>query len=95
VTAAPNAEAALDVLRSGRAFDLLLTDIIMPGSNGRELGKEAEQIRPGLRVLYMTGYSRNAVFHQGRLDEGVDLVQKPLSQAQLATRVRTALDRKH
>jgi len=94
VTAAPNAEAALELLRSNRTVDLLLTDIVMPGSNGRDLGKEAERIRPGLGVLYMTGYSRNAVFHQGRLDEGVDLLQKPISQAQLATRVRAALDRK-
>lgn len=94
VIAAPNAEAALDLLRSDRTVDLLLTDIVMPGWNGRDLGKEAERIRPGLRVLYMTGYSRNAVFHQGRLDEGVDLLQKPISQAQLATRVRAALDRK-
>ena len=94
VIAAPNAEAALDLLRSDKTVDLLLTDIIMPGWNGRELAKEAELLRPGLRVLYMTGYSRNAVVHQGRLDEGVDLVQKPVSQAQLATRVRTALDRK-
>jgi PAS domain S-box-containing protein len=94
VIAAPNAEAALDLLRSDRTVDLLLTDIIMPGWNGRELAKEAEGLRPGIRVLYMTGYSRNAVVHQGRLDEGVDLLQKPVSQAQLATRVRAALDRK-
>jgi len=94
VIAAPHAEAALDLLQSDRTIDLLLTDIVMPGRNGRDLGKEAERIRPGLRVLYMTGYSRNAVFHQGRLDEGVDLLQKPISQAQLATRVRAALDRK-
>jgi PAS domain S-box-containing protein len=94
VTAAPSAEAALEFLRTDHSVDLLLTDIIMPGSNGRKLAQEAERIRPGLRVLYMTGYSRNAVFHQGRLDEGVDLLQKPVSQAQLATRVRAALDRK-
>ena len=94
VIAASNAKAAQEVLRSDRTIDLLLTDIIMPGWNGRELAKEAERVRPGLRVLYMTGYSRNAVFHQGRLDEGVDLVQKPVSQAQLATRVRAALDRR-
>jgi len=82
------------LLRSDRTIDLLLTDIIMPGWNGRELAKEADRLRPGLKVLYMTGYSRNAVVHQGRLDEGVDLLQKPVSQAQLATRVRAALDRK-
>lgn len=94
VVAAPNADAALELLRSKAPFDLLLTDIIMPGWNGRELAREAERLRPGIRVLYMTGYSRNAVVHQGRLDEGVDLLQKPVSQAQLAMRVRAALDRK-
>jgi CheY-like chemotaxis protein len=92
--AAPSAEAAREVLRSARPIDLLLTDIIMPSSHGRDLAKEAERLRPGIRILYMTGYSRNAVVHQGRLDEGVDLLQKPVSQAQLAMRVRAALDRK-
>jgi len=94
VIVAPSAEAAREVLRSARPIDLLLTDIIMPSSHGRDLGKEAERLRPGIRILYMTGYSRNAVVHQGRLDEGVDLLQKPVSQAQLAMRVRAALDRK-
>jgi PAS domain S-box-containing protein len=94
VIAAPHAEAALELLqKADRTIDLLLTDIIMPGCNGRELAKEAERLRPGMQVLFMTGYSRNAVVHQGRLDEGVDLLQKPVSQAQLATRVRAALDR--
>ena len=94
VIAAPSAEAALELLRTGRTIDLLLTDIILPTSNGRDLGKEAERIRPGIRVLYMTGYSRNAVVHHGRLDEGVDLLQKPVSQAQLTVRVRASLDQK-
>jgi len=66
----------------------------MPGLNGRELSKAAQELRPGLKVLYMTGYSRNAVVHQGRLDEGVDLLQKPVSQSELAARVRDILDRK-
>jgi len=95
VIAAANLEAARDVLMdTSCAIDLLLTDIVMPGGNGRELGKEAERLRPEIRILYMTGYSRNAVVHQGRLDEGVDLLQKPVSQAQLASRVRSALDRR-
>ena len=95
VLAAPHAEAALEILRQNNGtIDLLLTDIIMPGWNGRDLAKEAERLRPGMQVLFMTGYSRNAVVHQGRLDEGVDLLQKPVSQAQLASRVRAALDRK-
>ena len=82
------------MLQQNGPIDLLLTDIVMPGGNGRELAKQAAILRPDVRVLFMTGYSRNAVVHQGRLDEGVDLLQKPVSQAQLATRVRMALDRK-
>ena len=89
-----NAQGALTVLlQDEKRVDLLLTDIVMPGLNGRELGKRAQALRPGLHVLYMTGYSRNAVVHQGRLDEGVDLLQKPVGQAQLATRIRAMLDR--
>ena len=94
VTTVPNTQAALDVLQQSGRIDLLLTDIVMPGGNGRELAKQAATLRPDVQVLFMTGYSRNAVVHQGRLDEGVDLLQKPVSQAQLATRVRMALDRK-
>jgi PAS domain S-box-containing protein len=95
VVACSNAKAAMSILRaSDRPVDLLLTDIVMPDKNGRELANDACRLRPGLRVLYMTGYSRNAVIHQGRLDEGVDLMQKPVSQIELANRVRMALDRK-
>ena len=94
VIAAPSAQSALTTLLQDHArVDLLLTDIVMPGINGRELGKRALHIRPGLKVLYMTGYSRNAVVHQGRLEEGVDLLEKPISLAKLALRVREVLDR--
>jgi FixJ family two-component response regulator len=71
----------------------MLTDVVMPGMNGRELGRRAQEIRPGLRVLYMSGYSRNAVVHQGRLDDGIELLQKPVTQNHLASRVRDVLDR--
>jgi len=95
VIASGSATAALHVLVDDKKrVDLLLTDVIMPGLNGRELGRRAQALRPRLPVLYMTGYSRNAVVHQGRLDEGVDLIQKPINQAQLASRVREILDRK-
>ena len=94
VIIASNAQGALTVLlQDEKRVDLLLTDIIMPGLNGRELGRRAQALRPGLNVLYMTGYSRNAVMHHGRLDEGVELLQKPVSQGQLATRIRAMLDR--
>jgi PAS domain S-box-containing protein len=94
VVAASSAQAALTILlQEEPKFDLLLTDVVMPGINGRELGRRAQQIRPGIKILYMTGYSRNAVVHQGRLDEGVELLEKPVSQAKLALRVREMLDR--
>jgi PAS domain S-box-containing protein len=93
VRAVANATAALPILAaSDQRVDLLLTDVVMPGRNGRELGREAQRLRPNLPVLYMTGYSRNAVIHHGRLDEGVDLLQKPVRQQVLATRVRDLLD---
>ena len=93
VVAAANAGAALPILQQESArIDLLLTDVVMPGMNGREFGRRAQEIRPSLRVLYMTGYSRNAVVHHGRLDEGVELLQKPITQTHLATRIRDILD---
>ncbi len=95
VLVASDGAAALEILaKTERHIDLLLTDIVMPGLTGRQLAEKAQSQRPALKVLYMTGYSRNAVVHQGRLDEGVDLLQKPISQAELAHRVRVVLDRK-
>ena len=93
VITATDPHAALTILiRDVQRVDLLLTDVVMPVMNGRELGKKAQALRPGLPVLYMSGYSRNAVVHHGRVEEGVDLIQKPITQAQLASRIRSALD---
>jgi two-component system NtrC family sensor kinase len=92
VREAANAEAALRILDDAGPVDLLLTDVVMPGMNGRALAEAARLRRPGLKVLYMTGYSRNAIVHQGRLDAGVSLMQKPFSQNVLAMRVRTMLE---
>ena len=92
VLQAGDADAALKVLEREGQIDLLLTDVILPGLNGRELAQQALKRRPDLKVLFMTGYSRNAIVHQGRLDEGVMLLQKPLTQASLAAKVRDALD---
>jgi DNA-binding response OmpR family regulator len=89
----PDAAAALRILeRANNRIDLLLNDVVMPGLNGRELGVEAQQHRPGLKVLFMTGYSRNAIVHQGRLDPGIEMIQKPMSQRELAGRIRDLLD---
>jgi DNA-binding NarL/FixJ family response regulator len=63
----------------------------MPGMNGRELAEAALRRMPNLKVLYMTGYSRNAIVHHGRLDTGVALIQKPFSQSALARRVKGML----
>jgi PAS domain S-box-containing protein len=95
VVVARHAQAALPMLQQGSVrIDLLLTDVVMPGMNGRELGRKAQELRPDLRVLYMTGYSRNAVVHHGRLDQGVELLQKPITQTHLAARVRDLLDQR-
>jgi CheY-like chemotaxis protein len=64
----------------------------MPGMNGRALAEQAQQKRPDIKVLFMTGYSQNAVVHHGRLDPGVHLIQKPLSNHSLANRIRDLLD---
>ena len=74
-------------------IDLLLADIVMPGLNGRELADQLHHRQSGLRVLFMTGYSRDAIVHQGRLDSGVSLLQKPVTQALLAARIREILDK--
>jgi FixJ family two-component response regulator len=60
--------------------------------NGRQLSEAMKVQRQDLKVLFMTGYSRNAIVHQGRLDPGVELIQKPLSQGVLATKIRSILD---
>jgi two-component system NtrC family sensor kinase len=92
VLEADGADDALRLMSEYKSIGLLLTDVVMPGMNGRKLAEEAKQQLPGLKVLYMTGYSRNAIVHQGRLDPGVDLIQKPITSEQLAGAVRRILD---
>lgn len=93
VLEAPDAEAAMAILRRPGRIDLLFTDVVLPGKTGRMLATEAQAIRPELRVLFTTGYSRNAIIHQGRLDADVHLVSKPFTFEQLASRLRDVLDR--
>jgi CheY-like chemotaxis protein len=92
VLQAKGGEDALRLVDEYKGIGLLLTDVVMPGMNGRKLAEQAKQRRPDLKVLFMTGYSRNAIVHQGRLDPDVDLIQKPLSNEQLAATVRKILD---
>jgi len=92
VLQAPDAEAAMTLLHSDQRIDLLFSDVVLPGRTGRMLADEAATVRPRLKVLFTTGYSRNAIVHHGRLDPGVRLLQKPFTFDQLATRVREVLD---
>jgi CheY-like chemotaxis protein len=73
-------------------IQLLFTDVGLPGANGRQLAESALLQRPDLKILFTSGYARNAIVHQGRLDHGVELLTKPFTRAQLATRVREVLD---
>ena len=71
----------------------MLTDILLPGGiNGQQIARQAQQERSDLKVLFMSGYSRDAIVHQGRLDPGVQLLSKPFSPVVLAKRVRGVLD---
>jgi PAS domain S-box-containing protein len=94
VLEAANGRSALEVLQTGHEVDLLFTDVVLPeGMDGRRLADEAKRRRPGLKVLFTTGYTRNAIVHNGRLDAGVDLIGKPFSFEALAAKVREILDR--
>jgi signal transduction histidine kinase len=96
VREAPDGASALALFDSDQSqVDLLLTDIVMPGINGRQLADELCNRQPRLKVLFMTGYSRDAIVHHGRLDVGVSMLQKPLSQATLAAKIRHILDQPH
>src|SRR5450631_3025951 len=90
--AAGNAAEALAIISGPERIDLLFTDVIMPGTmNGRQLAIEAQTRRPGLKVLYTSGYTENAIVHHGRLDAGVLLLPKPYLGSDLARMIRTAL----
>ena len=85
--------SALAVLQREPNIDLLFTDVVLPGGmNGAQIAAQARGMRPSLRVLFTTGYARNAIVHQGRLDSGVHLLTKPFTHAELATKVRLILE---
>ena len=83
---------ALRIIEAGHPVSLLFTDVVMPGMNGRQLVDAVLAKRPGLKVLYTTGYTRNAVVHNGVLDPGTNLLVKPFTIEQLAAKVRQVLD---
>ncbi len=93
VLLASNGREALALLEKRGNVDLLFTDVVMPGAiSGRQLAERAVEIVPQLRVLFTSGYTENAIVHNGRLDAGVELLSKPYGREQLAAKVRRVLD---
>ena len=90
--AAPDSKVALELIEAGQEFDLLFTDVVIPGGmSGRELADKVATLRPGLKILYTSGYTDNAIVHHGKLDDGVLLLTKPYRRNQLAEMIRKAL----
>jgi two-component system, cell cycle sensor histidine kinase and response regulator CckA len=83
---------AVDLARTHEGeIHLLMTDVVMPGTNGRDLAKSILPLRPGLKCLFMSGYTSNVIAHHGVLDEGVFFIQKPFSKKDVADKIRQAL----
>lgn len=92
-TGASSGPEALKALETAAPYDLLFTDVVMPGGmNGRQLAEAAQVLRPELRVLFMSGYTENAIAHHGRLPAGVHLLSKPFRKQELARKLRQVLD---
>ncbi len=94
VLQADSPEAALTIIRSGVYVDLLFTDVVMPGPmTSTEMVRQAQSLRPGLKVLFTSGYTHNSVVHGGRLDRGVELLSKPYGREELSYKIRRVLGR--
>jgi DNA-binding NtrC family response regulator len=91
VVSASNGLAGLRLLDSHSDVALLFTDVVMPDMNGRKLADEALRRRPSLRVIFTTGFSRNAVIHNGVLDKDVNFLTKPFTLDQLTAKVREVM----
>ncbi|HWZ98632.1 MAG TPA: ATP-binding protein [Candidatus Dormibacteraeota bacterium] len=92
VLVAETPQDAVSICRSHKAhIDLLLTDVVMPGIGGRELSKQVTAIRPDLKILYMSGYTPQAILHHGELDANTFFIQKPFTPSSLAAKVREVL----
>ena len=93
VLAAEDGPSGLALLDANPNVSIIFTDVVLTGPmNGRKVADEAQRRRPGLKVLFTTGYTRNAIIHHGRLDEGVELISKPFTALDLAAKIRAVLD---
>jgi DNA-binding response OmpR family regulator len=93
VLEAHDADSALGLLeRDDVRLDLLLTDVVLPGMNGRQLAEEIKRRQPETRVLFMSGYGRDAIVQQGHIEAGVEVMQKPLTQQILERHIRAVLE---
>ena len=93
LTASTPGEALRQTEAHAAEIRLLITDVIMPEMNGRELAVLIRDIKPGLKCLFTSGYTANVIAHHGVLDKGVNFLQKPFSLKELASKVRQALER--
>ncbi|SAL22993.1 PAS/PAC sensor hybrid histidine kinase [Caballeronia terrestris] len=94
VLKAPDGDAALKLIESGLDIDLLFTDVVMPGEvKSAELARRAAACSPPIAVLFTSGYTRDVIFHQGKLDRGVSLLNKPYRRDDLARKIRAALEK--
>jgi hypothetical protein len=91
ITAEDAGEALLQCEWERGRIHLILTDVVMPNVSGRELAGRLEKLRPGIKVLFMSGYTDNVIVHHGVLEEGAEFLQKPFSPEQLAAKVRAVL----
>ena len=90
--AAMDGPGGLEILRSQERIDLLISDVGLPGLNGRQLADAARLLRPGLKVIFMTGYAEVAASAEGFLEPGMALITKPFAMTELAAKIRSAIE---
>jgi two-component system cell cycle sensor histidine kinase/response regulator CckA len=93
VIVAANADEALIEFSRNPGIDVLLTDVVMPGASGPDLTRQLVEQRPALKVIYMSGYTGEAIIHHGVINPGIAFLHKPFTSAALGRKIREVLDR--
>jgi CheY-like chemotaxis protein len=93
VLLAAHADEALQLFKGSASIDVLLTDVVMPGASGPELSRRLAEERPALKVIYMSGYSEDAIAQQGVIRPGIAFLHKPFTSETLGRKIREVLDR--